>query len=50
MCPQVWFMEIFKKQAHEYDEPRPKEIYGTMKLAGEEIVKGFSRFLNLYYH
>ena len=41
--------DFLKKQAHEYDEPRPKEIYGTMKLAGEEIVKGFSRFSKIPY-
>ena len=29
-----------KNKAFETDEPNPKEIYGTMKLAGEVIVKG----------
>ena len=37
-------MEILKKQAFEDDTTKPKEIYGTMKLAGEEIVKVFQDF------
>ena len=36
--------DFLKKQAFEDDTTKPKEIYGTMKLAGEEIVKGLSRF------
>ena len=41
--------DFLKKQASENDSPRPKEIYGTMKLAGEEIIKGFSRFSKIPY-
>ena len=37
------------KVVDEHNEPKPKEIYGTMKLAGENIVKGFSRFANIPY-
>lgn len=38
-----------KKQAYETDVPNPKEIYGTMKLAGEVIVKGFCNTSNTPY-
>ena len=41
--------DFLKKQAFEDDTTKPKEIYGTMKLAGEEIVKGFSRFSKIPY-
>ena len=38
-----------KKKAHETDETNPKEIYGTMKLAGEAITKGLCNFYNIPY-
>ena len=41
--------DFLKKQAFEDDTTKPKEIYGTMKLAGEEIVKGLSRFSKIPY-
>ena len=41
--------DFTKKTAEEKDEPRPKEIYGTMKLAGESIVKGYSKFTGIPY-
>ena len=36
-----------KSKAFETDDPNPKEIYGTMKLAGEIIVKGLSNANNI---
>lgn len=36
-----------KNKAFETDEPNPKEIYGTMKLAGEIIVKGLCNTHNI---
>ncbi len=36
-----------KSKAYETDDPNPKEIYGTMKLAGEIIVKGLSNTNNI---
>lgn len=38
-----------KNKAFETDDPNPKEIYGTMKLAGEIIVKGLSNANNIPY-
>lgn len=37
------------KVAKETDELNPKEIYGTMKHAGEVITKGLSNFYNIPY-
>ena len=38
-----------KKQAKETDILNPKDIYGTMKLAGEVIVKGLSKYCKIPY-
>ena len=38
-----------KKQAKETHTLNPKEIYGTMKLAGEVVVKGLSAYCNIPY-
>ena len=35
------------KQAKESDIPNPKDIYGTMKLAGEVVVRGLSKYCNI---
>ena len=39
----------FKNKAYETDETNPKEIYGTMKLAGEVATKGLCNFYNIPY-
>lgn len=38
-----------KNKAYETDETNPKEIYGTMKLAGEIATKGLCNFYNIPY-
>ena len=38
-----------KSKAYETDETNPKEIYGTMKLAGEIATKGLCDFYNIPY-
>lgn len=38
-----------KKKAYENDELKPKEVYGSMKLAGEIITKGLCGFYNIPY-
>ena len=38
-----------KKQVKETDALNPKDIYGTMKLAGEVIVKGLSKYCKIPY-
>ena len=34
-----------KNKAYETDQLNPKEIYGTMKLAGEIVTKGLCNFI-----
>ena len=38
-----------KNKASENDELNPKEVYGTMKLAGEIVTKGLCRFYKIPY-
>ena len=38
-----------KNKAYETDETNPKEIYGTMKLAGEVATKGLCNFYGIPY-
>ena len=38
-----------KKQASEEDALKPKEVYGSMKLAGEIVTKGLCGFYNIPY-
>ena len=38
-----------KNKAYEYDNLKPIEIYGTMKLAGEIVTKGLCAFYNIPY-
>ena len=38
-----------KSQAYENDELKPKEVYGSMKLAGEIVTKGLSEFYKIPY-
>ena len=38
-----------KNKAFESDELNPKEIYGTMKLAGEIVTKGLCKFYKIPY-
>lgn len=39
--------DFIRNKALETDEPNPKETYGTMKLAGEVIVRGLSNSSNI---
>ena len=40
----VWFMETSRKPCNGRTPDKPKEIYGTMKLAGESITRGLGTF------
>ena len=39
--------DFLKSPADEEHPTKPKEIYGTMKLAGEQVTKGLSRYFGI---
>ena len=43
------YADFKKNKAYEYDNLKPIEIYGTMKLAGEIVTKGLCTFYNIPY-
>jgi nucleoside-diphosphate-sugar epimerase len=41
--------DFIKSKAYEEDTLKPKEVYGTMKLAGEIVTKGLANFYKIPY-
>ena len=49
MCHHMVYGDFKSDEANENDKLYPKEIYGTVKLAGEIITKGMCKQYNIPY-